>query len=483
MTTTDTTATITDLTDGILYYIAVAAVDIQGNESMLVERTIIPRLLPQPPAGVTALPQWHQVELSWMENTELDIQGYNVYRSIEQNGNYLKLNSGPLTDTTFTDDNAQNGIYYFYYVKAIDTDNNESNPSSVVKSRVVSLDQGILLVDETEDGNGTLLNPTDQQVDEFYQTVLSDFDYQTYDINADGPPQLADLGAFSTVIWSGEDGTNTSAAFNARNILKSYMEYGGNFCYLGYKPSRAFYGSNIVYPLQLQPGTFLYDMLKIRDLKFTIFARFYGGIPEQTGYNYISVDSAKTQPVYFYHLANIESIGASPEGANIYSYDTKYDTTTAQAAMRGMPVGVEYIGTDYKAVTLSFPIYYMQEPQAKQLLDFILTDKFNEITAVELHANGIPEEYSLSQNYPNPFNPSSVIGYQIPVTGNVNLTVYDLLGGEISVLVNENKQPGYYKAVFDGSALSSGVYFYKLSVKPLSGSQAFIETKKMILIK
>jgi len=89
----------------------------------------------------------------------------------------------------------------------------------------------------------------------------------------------------------------------------------------------------------------------------------------------------------------------------------------------------------------------------------------------------IPEKFSLSQNYPNPFNPSTVIGYRIPVPSNVTLKIYDVLGREVSTLVNEEKPAGNYKVNFDGSNLASGVYLYRI----IAGK--YMQTKKMILLK
>lgn len=89
-----------------------------------------------------------------------------------------------------------------------------------------------------------------------------------------------------------------------------------------------------------------------------------------------------------------------------------------------------------------------------------------------------PKDLSLEQNYPNPSNPNSRIDYQIPVSGNVNLVVYDVLGREIIKLVNnEIKEAGYYSAVFDGSNIASGVYFYRLETKGYS------IIKKIIVVK
>jgi hypothetical protein len=88
-----------------------------------------------------------------------------------------------------------------------------------------------------------------------------------------------------------------------------------------------------------------------------------------------------------------------------------------------------------------------------------------------------PQTYSLEQNYPNPFNPTTSIEYSIPSSEFVTLRIYDLLGQEVSTLVNENKQAGNYKVEFDASSLSGGVYLYKLT----AGS--FTLSRKLILLK
>ncbi|HEY5124113.1 MAG TPA: T9SS type A sorting domain-containing protein, partial [Ignavibacteria bacterium] len=104
------------------------------------------------------------------------------------------------------------------------------------------------------------------------------------------------------------------------------------------------------------------------------------------------------------------------------------------------------------------------------------------ITFVKTNANEIPDKFSLSQNYPNPFNPVTKIKFDIPSDvkremSNVKLIIYDILGKEITILVNEKLQPGTYEVTFDGSNLPSGVYFYQLRVG------TYLETKKMLLIK
>jgi hypothetical protein len=86
-------------------------------------------------------------------------------------------------------------------------------------------------------------------------------------------------------------------------------------------------------------------------------------------------------------------------------------------------------------------------------------------------------DYQLNQNYPNPFNPSTKIKYSITQPSNVVIKVFDILGNEIEILVNEEKQTGTYELTWNAEGLPSGVYFYRLQ----AGS--FVETKKMILLK
>ncbi len=106
-------------------------------------------------------------------------------------------------------------------------------------------------------------------------------------------------------------------------------------------------------------------------------------------------------------------------------------------------------------------------------------------TSVDNTNSQIPASFELFQNYPNPFNPETVISYQLAVNSYVTLKVYDLLGREVTTLINEFQQAGKYVKTFHGTSLPSGMYFYRLQAgNPSAGSgNAFIQTKKMIVLK
>lgn len=94
---------------------------------------------------------------------------------------------------------------------------------------------------------------------------------------------------------------------------------------------------------------------------------------------------------------------------------------------------------------------------------------------------GIPTAYSISQNYPNPFNPVTNIDFELPYDGKVSILLYDISGREVGKLVNEVKTAGYHTIHFNGSGLSSGMYFYRINAE--GGGQSFVATKKLLLIK
>jgi hypothetical protein len=104
--------------------------------------------------------------------------------------------------------------------------------------------------------------------------------------------------------------------------------------------------------------------------------------------------------------------------------------------------------------------------------------------AGQRYESSIPVQCSLAQNYPNPFNPSTAISYQLTAVSFVTLEVFDVLGRKVATLVDAIQTPGAHLAKWDGSALSSGVYFYRLRVRDAAtGFQRLVETKKMLLMK
>jgi D-alanyl-D-alanine carboxypeptidase len=99
------------------------------------------------------------------------------------------------------------------------------------------------------------------------------------------------------------------------------------------------------------------------------------------------------------------------------------------------------------------------------------------MSSIMYPVNEVPDQFALMQNFPNPFNPSTTIKFELPKASEVRLSVYDLLGREASVLVNDRRDAGVYEVKFDAAGLSSGVYFYRIQAGD------FIQTKRLLLLK
>jgi hypothetical protein len=96
---------------------------------------------------------------------------------------------------------------------------------------------------------------------------------------------------------------------------------------------------------------------------------------------------------------------------------------------------------------------------------------------VPVAAKELPTEFTLEQNYPNPFNPVTEIHYSIPTATDVKLEIYNVMGQKVATLVNSHLEAGYHTAVWDGSYVASGVYFYRLK------ADSFVQSRKMMLLK
>lgn len=116
-------------------------------------------------------------------------------------------------------------------------------------------------------------------------------------------------------------------------------------------------------------------------------------------------------------------------------------------------------------------------PAMEWLIDYVDTASVVYTVSIEPEIDEIPTGFTLEQNYPNPFNPSTTISYQIPVNAHVTITVYDQLGREVAMLVNEMMSAGNHATQFDARNLSSGVYYYMVKAGDM------VQTKAMTLIK
>ncbi|MFA6980345.1 MAG: T9SS type A sorting domain-containing protein [Ignavibacteriaceae bacterium] len=143
----------------------------------------------------------------------------------------------------------------------------------------------------------------------------------------------------------------------------------------------------------------------------------------------------------------------------------------------GTEAGTKNIITGYTGIPFVFnnTVFFSKTEQATGIELWYYNPGLTSVDG--RNTNRLPSAYTLQQNYPNPFNPTTNIEFQIPQSGFVTLKVFDVLGREITTLVNEEQKAGSYSVQFNAAKLASGMYFYKLQ----AGNN--IETKRMLLMK
>ncbi len=112
----------------------------------------------------------------------------------------------------------------------------------------------------------------------------------------------------------------------------------------------------------------------------------------------------------------------------------------------------------------------------------VVTFERGTMTSTEQEVTGKPATYALQENYPNPFNPVTTLAYQLPEESQVTITIYDMLGREVTTLVNDRKSAGRYRVQWnatnaEGRSVSSGVYFYRIR------TENYEAMKKMVYLK
>jgi len=161
-----------------------------------------------------------------------------------------------------------------------------------------------------------------------------------------------------------------------------------------------------------------------------------------------------------------------------FNQDTAQSVTYSDAATGNFSFPVTNKVFNYRIfyINMSQQMYMNNVVTHPGDTNVLLTLSTNPLSVKEIPGI-MPKQFSLLQNYPNPFNPSTVIEYQIPVSGFVSLTVYNVLGETVTQLVNNVQSAGTYKATFNSANLTSGIYFYKLNINNFS------RVKKMMLLK
>jgi hypothetical protein len=213
-----------------------------------------------------------------------------------------------------------------------------------------------------------------------------------------------------------------------------------------------------------------------------------GGLLTTSGANVISLnnifwaDTAQygsevygTANVHYCDIQGGWSGGTGNIDLNPQVRDSTFHLSDTSPCLQTAIDSVQISGVWYRAP--SFDYYGMPRPSPGGSRPDIGACENPTLVGVDEPRDGLPTTFALGQNYPNPFNPSTTIKYELPKASDVRLSVFDILGREVSVLVNERRDAGVHEAKFDGSNLASGLYLYRLQVRD------FVQTRKILLVR
>ena len=466
---------ISGLQNGTRYYATTLAFDSTGHDGISApEKSAVPGIVPAPPSGVAALPFYFGMRLTWLPNTERDLAGYNLYRSTTSGSNYFQLNTALLPDSVYRDSSLLSDTMYYYVVTAVDTGGNESGYSSEVRGRPITLDHGILLVDETRNGTGQRGSPSDAQQDAYYHYLLQGSCYQDWDVTQQGVPMAGDIGPYSTLVWHADD-YQEQLVYPAVQGLANYLSYGGRLWMVGWKPILGLMNRPGGYPFTFSSGQFPYDYLHLfRSAESQI--QDYIGANGQSGYPNLFVDSMKVIASWHGKLPYIDAV--FPRDADTVF---TFNSASGDTAFQGKSVGVRWLSGPYRIFFFGFPFYFMKDSEARQVALKVLQD-LGEPVGVEASTLSFPFTTALFPVHPNPFRGSARIEYALAGKGRIRLSVYNVAGQLVRELVDVVQSPGRYSIFWDGRdreahRLPSGVYFYHLQ------TESFSDTKKAVVVR
>ncbi|MEN6444469.1 MAG: M20/M25/M40 family metallo-hydrolase [Candidatus Cloacimonas sp.] len=195
---------ISGLEEGLYYNIAVCAVNDSGFVSMRKFASGIPFSVPTTPNLIADFPDTTSITIKWLPNPELDIVSYSIYRSLGLNGTKTLIATVSFSDTAYIDANVEsNEEYYYYSITANDLEGNQSQFSAPLASRIISMDRGIYVIDESKNFSGTSpFQPTDEAVDDFYNDLLENFENVSHlDLEEQTSIlKMADIGIYSSIL-------------------------------------------------------------------------------------------------------------------------------------------------------------------------------------------------------------------------------------------------------------------------------------------
>ena len=460
----------------------------QNTDTTYVPVTVVPPDLtpPDQPVFKYISETANGIRLGWYPNAALDLAGYRLYFSFDnQDWNLFRdenTYTANITDTTI--EQIINRDIYFQ-LTAVD---NAPLPNESIYSDVYGMSNGspflgkVLIVDGFDRTDGSWNQPSHSFAFMYGTAIVhNQFSFDTAP-NESIEDSLVNLNDYDAIFWILGDEASANETFSSQeeDLVKTYLESGG-FLFVS--------GSQVAWDLD-QDGSgnatpsdeqFLHEYLKADYVSNNPDTFNVTGI-DNSIFNGLSFDYG--QVPYLLDSANV----INPFGVNVISC-LKYDDNKIAA--------IQYEGifgagaSPGKMVYCAVPFETISGEQTRDEVIFRVLNFFFNITSVGENADDsklLPSDFALLPNYPNPFNPQTTIEYHLPEVSDVVLEVYNTIGQKVRTLINQKVPAGKHRVIWNSrddtnNQVASGIYLVRFHAQAKNSSLSYQETRKIALIK
>lgn len=401
------------------------------------------------------------IELKWSPRPEPNTLEYVIERAVYgEIFEEIEVVSHP--DSVWFDSGLSIGQLYYYQVRTRITGMFTGDPGEPEEGQLASHHLGILIVDGTPDGTGPPGSPVDEEVDQFYESILEGFEIAAQWDRADSLREEitisdADFAAYSLVICH-MDAINGSVADDTTAIRK-YIENGGKFMLCGWRLSRVVSGLT-GYELGFSEGDFLYDLAGIDSIRVaTATGDGLIGAAGLAGYPAVDFDEL-TFPYWGGVIPLSDGIWTESFPAEVSVISTYIPNGGTASDYYGKAVGLRGGSDPADWIILDFPLYYFHAVEAAAFMAAAMSDLEAPLSSIEsCGIEAIPGDFRMFPARPNPFNSQTVISFRISSGGRVDLDLYDVRGRLVSSLFEGDFTAGTHSISINGEGLASGIYF------------------------
>ncbi|MCB2200933.1 M28 family peptidase [bacterium] len=437
-----------------------------------------------PPSNFRGTSGFNSVLLRWTPVQIPTVSHYDLERA-EPGGDFTIIHEIEPDDSSRFEWDMPQGQLFLYRMVTVLEDGRRSAPSKVVYGALIGHQGGMLVVDATSDGDGTPGSPQDDVVDDFFASILLNFNVaEIWDladsVAIDRPLTDADLGLHQVVVIHA-DGLDNNFSENSEAI-RQFIAHGGRLVLCGWRLSSSL-GNSRNFSETFDEGTLFRDVFGIETSTVTAVSdpQFIGAsgvewrFPDETFPDVeLNTDYYPTLPGAL-PIMDVLTLDNSGRSVPIYAFNA---ADGADSEYHGEISGIMDGQVQPGWVLFDFPLSAMTELSATNAITHaLMTIGVEEVGVDEEDPSLMPVGYHIVDTWPNPFNPLVTITLSLPNAAHVTLSVTNLLGREVAVLHQGNMSSGLHAVSWDALGQASGPYFVRFEYPGSS------EVRKVMLLR